>query len=169
MFLVRKITRAKWDGTNCVERGLAAGEISADAVTGDLRTREDALSFWRCSTGASGDIEEAALAIAAAGQRLDRLDIVWLLDSELQSDGHTLKDTCGRTPVADLAERHVDICRLDHIRLGKLARRVVAAIEEERCCRLGRARVKRLLGAAVVQGRVLPEQLAGGLRADIGR
>ena len=31
MFLARKITRAKWDA----EQGMAEGEISADAVTGD--------------------------------------------------------------------------------------------------------------------------------------
>ncbi len=38
MFLMRKITCAKWDGMRNAQRGLAKGEISADAVTVDFRT-----------------------------------------------------------------------------------------------------------------------------------
>ena len=108
------------------------------------------------------------LAIAAAGERLDKLDIVWLADNELQADGHTLKDTKGRTPVAGLSEKHVDICKLDYVRLGKMAQRVVAAIEDQRCRRLTKARVKGLLVAAVQQGRIIPDELVDGLRAEIG-
>ena len=168
MFLARKIARAKWDAKRNIERGLEDGEISADAVTGDLRTQKDTLSFWRCRTGANVDIEDAALAIAAAGERLDKLDIVWLADNELQADGHTLKDTKGRTPVADLSERHVDICKLDYVRLGKMAQRVVAAVADRRCRRLTKARVKGLLVAAVGKGRIIPHELADGLRSEIG-
>ena len=138
-------------------------------MTGDLRTQKDTLSFWRCRTGANVDIEDAVLAIAAAGERLDKLDIVWLADNELQADGHILKDTEGRTPVADLSEKHVDICKLDYVRLGNVAQRVAAAIEEQRFRRLTKARVRGLLVAAVQQGRIIPDQLADRLRAEIGR
>ena len=167
MFMARKITRAKWDAKRNIERGLKEGEISADAVTGDLRTREDTLSFWRCCANANGDIEDVVLAISAAGERLDKLDIVWLFDNEMQAGGHTLKDTEGRTPVPDLAEHHVDICKLDHILLGDLAQRVVAAIEDERWRRFTRARVRKLLITAVEQGRIDLEGLAEGLRREI--
>ena len=128
MFLARKITRAKWD----TGQELSAGEISADAVTSDLRTKENTLSFWNCRTETNGDVEDAVLAIAAAGDRLDRLDVVWLAYDELQADGQTFRNTGGRTPVRELADRHVDVCKLDYTRLGKVARRVVAAIEDKR-------------------------------------
>ena len=167
MFLVRKIARAKWDATRNVTRGLAEGEISADAVTVDLRTREDTLSFWQCGAGANEEIEDAALAIAVASERLDRLDIVWLADNELRTDGQSLKDTEGQTPIADLVDRHVDICRLDYSRLGKVAWRVVAAIEDERYRRLTKARVRQLLVTAVEKGRITPEKLADDLRREI--
>ena len=75
MFLVRKITRAKW-GSNSE---LSAGEISADAVTGDLRTQRNSLSFWRCRAETNGDVEDVALAIAAARDQVDTIDIVWLM------------------------------------------------------------------------------------------
>ena len=141
MFLARKITRAKWE--------LSAGEISADAVTGDLRTQGNSLSFWQCGIG-----EEAALAIAAPRDRVDRLDIVWLAADELQGDDQTLRKTEGKTPVTGLTKLHVDVCRLDYVRLGKVARHVVTAIERGRYFRLTKACVTKLLAAAVKQKRV---------------
>lgn len=168
MFLVRKIARAKWDATRNTERGLADGEISADAITADLRTQGDTLSFWRCASEANGDLEDAVLAIASAGQRLDKIEVVWLAVEDLQADGHTLKESPGLTPVADLVERHVDICQLDYVRLGKVAQRVVEAIRLGRYRRLTKKRVKELLLTAIGQERIHPDDLADSLRKDLG-
>lgn len=168
MYLARRIARAKWDKTRNLQRGLADDEISADAVTGDLRTRDNSLSFWRVRTQADGEIEDVALAIAAAGERLDRLDMVWIAEKELQADGQVLEESTGRTPITDLADRHIDICRLDYSRLGKVARRVAAAIEGDQCCILPKGRVKKLLVEAIKAGRVTPEKLADRLRSEIG-
>ncbi len=163
MFLARKITRAKWETMH----GLSAGEIPADAVTIDLKTQGNSLSFWQCPTDARGDVDEAALAIAVARERLDRLDIIWLDNEELQADGQTLRNTEGRTPVTDMATKHVDVTGLDYGRLGGVARRVVAAIEEDRYCRLTRASVKRLIEAAVGQGRIDLDALDDRLRSEV--
>ena len=146
---------------------MAADEISADAVTADLRTQGNALSFWRCPRDTDDDVEEAALAIAAGGERVDRLDIVWLDDQELQDDGLTLRNDAGRTPVTPLADLHVEVSRLDYARLGSVARRVVAAIEADRCRRLSRGRVKRLIVAAVEQGRIDPDALQSKVREEV--
>ena len=116
MFLARKIARAKW----AAKDGLSESEIPADAVTADLKTQQNSLSFWRCPSDEKHDIEEAVLAIAAAGDRVDRLDIVWIADEELQADGQSLKDTAGRTPVTDMVAMHVDVSRLDYVRLGNV-------------------------------------------------
>ena len=61
MFLARKITQAKWRP----KAGFAEGEIAADAVTVDLKTQDNSLSFWRCPTETTQDLEKAVLAIAA--------------------------------------------------------------------------------------------------------
>lgn len=163
MFLARKIALAKWS----TRPNLVEGEISADAVTGDLRTKGDTLSFWQCHTESNDDVEEVALAIAAAGDRIDKLDIVWLSEDEMQADGQTLKSRQGRTPVAELAERHVDVCKLDYIRLGEIARRVVAAIDDERCRRFTKKKVKALLVTAAGKDRIDLEQLADGVKEEI--
>lgn len=150
MFLARKITRAKWTP----QAGLTPGEVPADAVTADLRTTENALSFWRCGKGGEGEVEEAALAIAAGGERLDKLDVVWLFDEEPRAGGQIWKDTDGCTPVTALVKQHVDVHRLDYVRLGRVADRVVAAIGSGRYRRLTKNRVRKLLARAVEEGRV---------------
>ena len=102
MFLARKITRGKWTNT----RQLGVGEVSADAVTADLRTRNNTLSFWRCGNGTEGEVNEAVLALAAGGEKVENIDVVWLAYDDLQGDGQRLDTTAGRTPVTGLVERH---------------------------------------------------------------
>ena len=43
---------------------LSVREIAADAVTADLRTSGNALSFWRCGSAAATEVERVALATA---------------------------------------------------------------------------------------------------------
>ena len=45
MFLIRKIARAKWESKD----DLSKEEIPADAVTVDLRTSDNVLSFWNAN------------------------------------------------------------------------------------------------------------------------
>ena len=75
MFLALKITRAKWTP----KPDWSEGEISADAVTRNLRTHNNSLSFWRCHTETNGDVEEAVLGSRGGRDRIDKLDIVWLV------------------------------------------------------------------------------------------
>ena len=165
MFVARKITRSKWEP----KQGMQAGEISADAVTGDLRTQENALSFWRCASDTGADLEDAVLAIAAGCNGVDKVEIVWLEDEELQADGQTLEDTDGCTPVADLVECHVDVRQLDYDRLGKVARRVVSAIAADQYRRLTKVCVRKLLESAVSEGRVSLEALSEKIQTELQR
>ncbi len=163
MFLARAITRAKWTAS----QDLSAEEIPADAVTADLRTRDNALSFWRCPSDTMSGVEESALAIAAARERVDRLDIVWLADDELQADGQALSDTEGRTPVSDMVAMHLDVHRLDYERLGRLAHRIENALEANRFRRFSRASVKRLITEAIEQGRINPTALPAKVLGEV--
>ncbi len=163
MFLARKITRAKWRP----KEELSVEEIPADAVTVDLRTQENSLSFWQCSIGEEAEVEEVALAIAAAGERIDKLDIVWFSDDELRADSQQWKKTDGRTPVAELVRRHVDVYRLDYVRLGKVASRIATAIKESRFRRLSKKRVTDLLATAVEQERVKLDDLDSRVHTEV--
>lgn len=150
MFLARKITRAKWSNRS----GLATAEIPADGLTVDLRTQGNTLSFWQCPTDTDTDLESAALALAAGRDSLDKLEFVWLDDDELQNDGLTMTSTMGRTPVLDLTDLHVDLERLDYVRLGAVARKVVAALDANQYRRLSKAKVKGLIVNALENDRI---------------
>ena len=162
MFLARKITRAKW-----VDAHLNSGEIPADAVTVDLRTRNNTLSFWQCGDATEEELDEAVLALAAAAQRVESIDIVWLSYDELRTDGQRLDVTAGLTPVAELAERHVDLSLLDYVRLGRVADRVAAALNKGRHRRLTRPRVVDILARAVQQRRVDLSDLQEKVRSQV--
>ena len=165
MFLARKITRAKWEP----KQDFADGEIPADAVTADLRTQGNSLSLWQCGDATMHEVEEAALALATAGNQVDKLDIVWLSDGDLHADGQNWVGTEGRTPVTDLIRRHVDLSLLDYARLGKIAHRIVAAMEEGRYIRLTRRRVTDLIATAVRRGRVELDDLEEKVRNEVSK
>jgi hypothetical protein len=128
-FLARKVSKAKWEEKGGV--GLADGEISADAITGDLRTTENTLSFWKAEQADDTLWQQVTLAIAAGAERLDKIDIVWLEGATLIDSGITLEDTPGKTPVKDLISYHVDAKNLDLIRLGKVAGLVAHALRDQ--------------------------------------
>lgn len=158
MYLARKVTRAKW------REEISVGRVPADAVTADLRTQSNMLSFWRCGSANDNEIDNAVLALAAGSDRIDKLELVWVSEADLREDGLSLSETKGRTPVPDLAEHHVDAQHLDYDQLGKVAGRVLAAIAEGCYRRVRKANVKELLAAAIEAKRVersaLPSKLA---------
>ncbi len=164
MFLARKITQAKWRP----KKGFAKGEIAADAVTVDLKTQENSLSFWRCETEIREDLDLAVLAIAATRDRIEKIEIVWLTENDLRKDSLTLKKTEGRTPISELEGLHVDVCLLDYVRLGKIANRIATALENCRWRRIPKGRVKMILVEAVEQNRVELADLKESIRAEIG-
>ena len=87
MFLARKISEAKWRTSQ--EPEWSDGEIPADAVTIDLRTRENTLSFWRYGDGSESEVEEAALAMAASGDHIETVVMVWLSEEDPGAKGAT--------------------------------------------------------------------------------
>ena len=163
MFLARKVKLAKWAPSSA----LADGEISADAVTADLRTRDLSLSFWECGSGAEPQLMDVVLALASAADRVETMDLVWLPEEDLRTDGHVVSRQAGRTAVADLVSRHVEAGRLDYGRLGKVASLVVGAIADGRCRSFRRSRVASVLTDAVRVGRVLSDQLQPKVRAVV--
>ena len=163
MFLARKISRSKWNA----QIDLGKDEISADAITGDLRTQGNRLSLWRCRTNKESDVNEAVLAIAAAGDRVDSFDIVLVENEELISDGQDLDDSLGRTPIPDLVDRHVDVCDLDYMSLGKFAYKILTAIKNNQCRRIRRSQLINLLKTAAEKNRFDESKLKDGIKKVI--
>jgi hypothetical protein len=163
MVLVRKISLAKWS----TSAPFAEGEISADAVTADLRTTGNALSMWKgCHQGETA-LEDAVLALASGFERGDKLDVVWLEKRKLVKAGVSLQQTPGSTPIADLQDRHFDATELDLVRLGEVAKAVAHAVQTQQYHRFTKKDVLRLIAKAVVAKRVRLEDLKEKLRSEL--
>lgn len=164
MFLARKVSRVKWEPKD----GIGAREIPADAVTADLRTEDNTLSFWRCGEASKDTVERAALAIAAAAERIDRLDIVWVAEERLQNEDQlSLKQADGRTPVQGMVRNHIDVEWLDYARLGKIASRVAQALRDRQHRRLTKKGVREILVAAIRERALSLDDLDDKVRAEI--
>lgn len=161
--MARKITRAKWG-----EQDVPVEQLAADAVTSDLRTQNNTLSFWRCGSARSEEIGDAVLALAAGSERLDKVELVWLLEEDLRSDGLMLSETKGRTPVPSLAEQHVDVQELDYGGLGRVAQRILSALAEGCCQRTTKATVKKILVEAIADERLQREALEPKVANEVG-
>lgn len=161
--LARRVSRAKWDPAE----GLNAHEVPADAVTADLRTDANALSFWRCDSSSEEDLRTVALALAAAAERVDKLDLVWLARAALEGQGITLRDSDGWTPVAEMVKRHLDAIHLDLSRLSGVAEEVAGALRAGQHLRLTRKEVVDLLAEAAVAKLVDLAALEEKVRTDV--
>ena len=161
MLLARMITLAKWKD----QEDLSAGEVSADAVTADLRTRSNSLSFWKCSDDTQ--ISDAILALASARDRLDKIEVVWVKSEDLQTVTDQLTPTKGKTPVADLIDKHVDVYSLDYTRLGAVANVIKAALSEMQFSKLSKKEVKELIAKALSNDRLRAEDLRPRLKAAV--
>lgn len=89
--LARKVSRAKWPTTYEDLPNI----VPADAITGDLRTSSNTLSFWRCDSSESEDLERAVIALASGAERPDQVQLVYLSESALRAEGISLTNTKG--------------------------------------------------------------------------
>jgi hypothetical protein len=160
--LARKITRAKWDA-----RGeLADGEIPADAVTVDLRTTGNTLSFWSCDAGTDVGLKAALIALATGAEHIETIDIAWVTQQDLEQKELEVLPTEGETPVASLRARHVDVVRLDLVRHGIVARIVSLAVANHHV-RWRRPEVRAALVDAVRGELVSLEDVKPTLRNEV--
>ena len=167
MFLSRKINPAKWKKTE----GLQPGETPADAVTNDLVTKSNTLSFWRCGSVSKDHESVRAVALAlATGPRVQRFELIRLVFipiADLETGGQNLEDESGDTAAPSLVALHVNVVRLDAFRLAKLANSVADAVLNRPCCRFTKSDVRRLVVAAYQDKKLNESQLDPKLLGEI--
>ena len=141
------------------------GAIQADAISVDLRTSGNKLSFWKCASDSEEHVANAVLAMAAGGKRIDKMQVVVLEDSILHDLGLTIVDSEGNTPIEELRDSHADLVHLDYLRLGQVARQVAEAARNEAQRLFEKDRVVTLIQAAVDENRVKRDDLSEEIRA----
>jgi len=160
----RKVTGTQW----ARKADLGDEEVAADTVTKELRTTQNTLSFW----SAADDREpwrNAALAMGAAAERLDSLDVAWINREVLVGDGVQVVDSEGETPVTDLRDKHADASRLDAFRLARVATQVARAVRSKppQLRRVTRTELIAMLAEAVEGSRMRLEDLRENVRKEV--
>ena len=165
MFLAHKISLAKWDKI----LNLPVNLIPADAITTDLRTEGNTLSFWNCGDQqvTMAALEEVSLAILTEFNRAQKIYLFWLNKEALEACGYHIEQTDGKTKVPDLVSLHHDICDLDYELLGDMARRVQEALIAEHWRQLRREEVLKLAVDATMDKRLDIEDLKPQFRSEV--
>ena len=164
-FLSRKFSRSKWEGCDPYK----PDEIPADAITSDLRTSANTLSFWICTDEevARRDLRTTVLAMAANYERLDKIDVCWISEAEAEDAGLILNPSSGATPVESLRSLHVDVVQLDLGQIRKLACLITAALAANRFLQVTRKGVLGIIVAAVRNKQVQLDALQDKLRQEV--
>lgn len=163
MYLVRKIAIKKWDSSSS-----GADKISADAVTGDLRTSGNSLSLWCCQDSQDSQLQEVVLALASVQDRPQKIDIAWIEKQEAEDKGIKFKATAGNTVVENLQEMHIDAIDLDLGKLGLIAELIADAVRNKlQIKRFSVREVSNLIKDAVETGRINPDNLKDDMKKKL--
>ena len=157
------IQRAKWQPPP----ELTAGEFPADAIV-TLRTTGNKLSFWVVNCTRDDWWCDVALALATTRQHLENLEVVWVEERDLQAASITIKPSLGETPVADIADKHVDLEGLDIKRFCELACAIGNGFGS-RFRKVTRRELKDLIKKAIAENRVSASALQPRVRDEVSR
>ena len=128
--------------------------LQADAITGDLRTNKNTLSFW-----AVNDIDELKKAVVAlsfmpVSTDLEKIDVIWIDDKDLTQQGLVIEPTKGKTAAIRHIDIHRDVCNLTYSSLGIVASAVMNAIHSGCYKRIGATMVKDYAKEALINGEI---------------
>lgn len=160
-YLARKINATKWRQVDLE----TVTDVSADAITSSLKTQDNSLSFWEISS--IDNLDQAALALAAASQQLETIDVVTVLKDDLHQTGLELNKSEGKTEVEDLKNTHFDIIKLTYSKLGIIASHIIASFKVNRVKRYTRDELRRLLNLAIQEGRLQKEDLPDSIKLKL--
>jgi hypothetical protein len=154
-FLARSISTAKWRA----KTNIAENEISADAVTYDMRTADNTLSFWLYDPSKEGSLEDVALALASVRDNIQRLDLVWVDQQEVEQINLKIESTHGETPAKHLQGKHRDVVGIDLMRLVALARNLASAVANNQTRRFTEKQIQTLLCNAAKNKLIVTDDL----------
>ncbi|RYF02385.1 MAG: hypothetical protein EOO32_00240 [Comamonadaceae bacterium] len=161
MRLARKVNLSKWRqhetaGIDC---------IPADAITNDLKTFGNTLSFWRVKEDAEG-LDNAMLAILGSQERIDKLDIA-IIPANFMADDRLLVDTPGKTCFTSLETLHVDLSFLNSEHLAAVARALAACVYNNQTTKVARADFTSRIKAGISLHKVPPSQVSESVRKEL--
>lgn len=161
MRLLRKISVAKWKASLKV----GVDHLSADAITGCLRTSDNTLSVWQFSN--DEEARRSLLALGASLSKIETINYVTLNSEELEGDDLVIKSSLGQTAAVESNSLHQDIINLDHSSLERVAIHVRKKVQFDEFETLSKGELKKLLCDGIASGALDVSRLDKKLLAEL--
>jgi hypothetical protein len=158
---IRKINKAQWLQTDIVQ----GEDVSADAITNCMKTKGNTLSAWEVES--KTDIDKAVLAMVAAGDHLETIDVVPMTPEYLTEKEVDFKKISGLTPVEGLIKNHINLEQLSYKKLGIIAYHIVDKIREREVKRYTEGKCKEILRKAISEGKLKIEDIKDDIRKKL--
>jgi len=167
VLLGRKTNGAKWRQVEHIweSEGFSHEDISADAITIDLQTKNNALSFWEIEDADS--LEDVVLALMSTAHNLASIDVLAIPSESIKELGLDIKPTPGSTFAEGMVESHRNIGILNLKKLGGIADLFISEYKLDKVKRFTRKQVKRILKDAISDGRLNKDALDSGLSSKL--
>ena len=156
-YLVRRISRAKWDNDNF--NYLINDNPPSDAITSCLRTFDNELSTWLIN-----DLEELDKAIlclitGSKQENLNALQLIYFEIDDVTSKGLIIENTLGDTVIEEYRSSHYDIKNLNYNALGSIKDIVLNCLRINNYRIVTKKALKDLLVESVNKTKILDKSL----------
>lgn len=163
--IVRKVTKSKWNNQLSDDADLNL-VITADAITGCLRTKLNTLSIWKVE-----NVDDAILALASMNDSIVPIDYIVLSEAFFEKNSIKIENIIAESnPVEELREKHYDIIELNYESLGLLSREIASNIASDKMNYIKRCKpkeVKEILQKAITDGKLKLEDLSPNLKEKL--
>lgn len=144
-YLVRKISRPKWEQEKILPEGVE--DVSADVFSQCIVTKGSALSVWHSESDKWGDFDDILAALFTTLDGPTRLDVVVLDESDVASiSGVEIKAVPGDTKASQcINNKHRDLVNLKISSITGLARLILESLKEGNGAKVKRFNDKEVL------------------------
>lgn len=156
-YLVRRISRAKWDNDNFDY--LANDNPPADAITSCLRTFENELSTWLINDLKELDKAILCLITGSKQENLNALQIIYFEIDEVAAKGLAIENTQGDTVIEEYRSLHYDIKNLNYTSLGSVKDIILNCLRINNYKIITKKALKDLLNESVNITKILDKSL----------
>ncbi|PIB31277.1 hypothetical protein BFP78_12295 [Gaetbulibacter sp. 5U11] len=156
-YLVRRISRAKWDNEEF--NYLENNNPPADAITSCLRTFNNELSTWLIDN--LEDLNQAILCLVTGSKQenINTIQLIYFDIEEVEKRGLVLEKTPGDTVIEELKDSHFDIKDLNYDSLGIFKDIVLDCLRKDYCKTITRKSLKEILTDSVNKTKILDKSL----------
>ena len=156
-YLVRKISRAKWDNEDFDY--VNNDNPPSDAITSCLRTFNNELSTWLIDD--LKDLDKAVLCLITGSKQenLNTIQLIYFEIEEINKRGLAIEKTTGDTVINEYQDMHFDILNLNYETLGTVKDIVLDCLRKDFCKTITKKTLKEILLNSVNNTKILNKSL----------